>query len=172
MKKTSYVLIGIILSILFLHVGQAQAVQNIFLDPAQKSNIFATATPTFTPTPTVLIIKNPNIILPKISLAAKNTVTPTPTVGTKDTVTPTETMGTKNTVTGSPAPEENKATDAGTVTTVTNTATAAPTTTGVQTKDVVTYILIGAILLVLLAQAFWPKKSKTTETKPEEPKAE
>lgn len=175
MKKTLFTYIGIIIPLLFINVQTAQAKLPNPFDLLKEPVTVITLAPTSTPTPIIIKQIDPNIIqkIPLVTLSAKNTVTPTPTVGTKDTVTPTVTMGTKDTVTGTPAVEDNKATEAGTATETTASNAADTTTaTGIQTKDIVTYVLIGAILLVLLAQAFWPKKSKTPEVKSEEPKTE
>jgi hypothetical protein len=169
MKKTIGIFIGII-SFLFINVQTAQAKLPNPLDYLKQPVTVITIAPTNTPTPIIIKQIDPNLIqkIPIVTLGAKNTVTPTPTLGTKDTVTPTSEV--TETVTQE---EPDKATGAGTAadTTASNAANAAtPAPAGIQTKDIVTYVLIGAILVVLLAQAFWPKKGKTPETKPEEPK--
>jgi len=167
MKKSLYVFIGIILSFLFINIQPAHA--NIF------DNIIVRSTPTPTPTPTPKFqIVNPALI-DKIKLIE----TATPTLEPKLTVTPTPVV---IVVTATPTVQANesiaptqdaKATDAGnTVTTPPTASNAANAQTGLQTKDIVTYILIGAILLVLLVQAFMPKKGAKPEAKSEEPKAE
>lgn len=164
--KRSIALLFILSIALFLPTQKAKAWT---LDPNTIKNIFATATPIHTPTPVIIKQLDPNIIqkMPIVTLGAKNTVTPTPTPETKATVTPTVTETVAPTATSAPE-EQEKATDTGTVTTETATPTA--TQTGIQTKDIVTYVLIGAILLVLIIQAFSPKKDEKKEEKTEGPK--
>jgi hypothetical protein len=119
----------------------------------------------FAATPPVQL--NPNLNKNIQFVTSTPTFTPTPTPETKETVTPS-TTGTITPSTTIMPDETGKATDTGTA----SNAATTPVATGIQTKDIVTYVLIGAILLVLLAQAFWPKKNNTPETKPEEPKTE
>jgi hypothetical protein len=165
MKKSLYVFIGIILSFLFINVQPTQA--NIFDNIILRTTTNTPVPPTPTPTPQLLKF-DPNLIK-KITLpiGAKSTVTPTAMLGAKDTVTPT--LNASETAVPN---ETSKATDAGNAVTTPPTASnAANAPAGVQTKDIVTYILIGAILLVLLVQGFMPKKGAKPEPKNEEPKS-
>jgi hypothetical protein len=139
---------------------------------------FQTITPTYTPTPTPFILQiKPNIQLDKIKLISTVTPTlePTPTVTNTPTSTPTpSTVSTTPDATGTSMPKEDEkatASNAADATeTASPTATTAPAPGGIQTKDIVTYVLIGAILVVLLAQALMPKKDIKPEAKKEGPK--
>jgi hypothetical protein len=163
MKKSSYVLIGIILSYLLIQTQSAHAVVNPYLDPVQRTTNLSIATPTLTPVPTKIDIQlKPGLNkLPLVTLGAKNTVTPTATI--TNTPTPTASAATP-TATETVAPlEKNDSTASDAATTPSPT----PAPTGIQTKDVVTYGLIGAIVIVLLTQAFGKKKDDKPEEKKE-----
>jgi len=154
MKKSSLFILPSVVA-LFVLVPQVFA----YVPPAgiERTQNITINTPTDTPTPTQTLIQLKAGLnkLPNLQLGAKNTVTPTPTLGTKDTVTPTGEVSTTPNASGTAQPTVAAGT---TASNAANTATAGAQIGGFQLKDLVTYGLIAAIIIILLAQSFWPKK--------------